>query len=617
MVIVMIMAISEGDLTRLLYFVDYNGNRCGDGALANYKYTHWTHPANTGTNVCVQSCPSAAYIKFTLVTTQTVGDKNIGYTVGATPDTATNCALTYANCATALSTATPAQLIAQGKADCCTFSAAPAPGGLYICVPAAVGTGSANQAKEYVDSSSALIVAATQDLITGWYIILCSALIAVIVSYIWLVVLKYSAGCFVWSIVFVANIFCFVATGAMYYLYDKYKTAYDDTALGQDQQMMYLCLIGLAIFGLLALILFCMTVCLCRQIAIAIKIIEAACDAINDIPSSVYFPLLQYFLMLIFIVYWVLVAAYMMSTGDYKQVSGAYTMEWNETMQQAFVYHFFGLLWVMAFIRHMSILILAGAFGTWYWTSIPDKDAGKFQEKHPTPIMSSIWRSNIYHTGTVAFGSFIIAVIQFIQACLEYLKQKQDSEWMQYLISCIQCIVECFERIMEYISRMAYIVTACKGNMFCTAAMESFGFIFKHMGQHAIVGYVTVFLMVLGQLFILCGTVAICFILAGTNSDISSPYVLLIVCGLIAYIVACLFLGVLDTAIDTIMVCFCWEQDANGAMENEEGERMIYGTNDLIQYIDGAKKMADEHASGGKVHPEPAADATPAATEPA
>merc|ERR1712100_571712 len=323
MVIVMIMAISEGDLTRLLYFVDYNGNRCGDGALANYKYTHWTHPANTGTNVCVQSCPAAAHIKFTLVTTQTVGDKNIGYTVGATPDTATNCALTYANCATALSTATPAQLIAQSKADCCTFSAAPAPGGLYICVPAAVGTGSANQAKEYVDSSSALIVAATQDLITGWYIILCSALIAVIVSYIWLVVLKYSAGCFVWSIVFVANIFCFVATGAMYYLYDKYKTAYDDTALGQDQQMMYLCLIGLAIFGLLALILFCMTVCLCRQIAIAIKIIEAACDAINDIPSSVYFPLLQYFLMLIFIVYWVLVAAYMMSTGDYKQVSGA------------------------------------------------------------------------------------------------------------------------------------------------------------------------------------------------------------------------------------------------------------------------------------------------------
>merc|ERR1711968_152144 len=515
MVIVMIMAISEGDLTRLLYFVDYNGNRCGDGALANYKYTHWTHPANTGTNVCVQSCPSAAYIKFTLQTTRMVGDKNIGYT--STQDTQANCATTAM---------------------------------VNNCAPAAVGAGSANQAKEYVDSSSALIVAATQDLITGWYIILCSALIAVIVSYIWLVVLKYSAGCFVWSIVFVANIFCFVATGAMYYLYDKYKTAYDDTALGQDQQMMYLCLIGLVIFGLLALILFCMTVCLCRQIAIAIKIIEAACDAINDIPSSVYFPLLQYFLMLIFIVYWVLVAAYMMSTGDYKQVSGAYAMEWNETMQQAFVYHFFGLLWVMAFIRHMSILILAGAFGTWYWTSIPDKDAGKFQEKHPTPIMSSIWRSNIYHTGTVAFGSFIIAVIQFIQACLEYLKQKQDSEWMQYLISCIQCIVECFERIMEYISRMAYIVTACKGNMFCTAAMESFGFIFKHMGQHAIVGYVTVFLMVLGQLFILCGTVAICFILAGTNSDISSPYVLLIVCGLIAYIVACLFLGVLDTAID-------------------------------------------------------------------
>jgi len=305
--------------------------------------------------------------------------------------------------------------------------------------------------------------------------------------------------------------------------------------------------------------------------------------------------------MLIFIGYWIVIAAYIMSTGEYVKVAGAYTMEWNETMQQAFLFHFFGLLWVMAFIRHMSILILAGAFGTWYWTEIKDKP--KFSELHPAPISSSLWRSVCYHTGSVAFGSFIIAVIQFIQACLEYLKQKQDSEWMQYIISCIQCVMECFERIMEYISRMAYIVTACKGNMFCTAALESFRFIFNHMGQHAVVGWVTSFLMILGQLFILCGTVAICFIMAGNDSAISSPYILLVVCGIVAYIVACLFLGVLDTAIDTIMVCFCWELDANGAMENQEGEKAIYGTEELIQYIAGAKGEADKLKAGATVTP--------------
>merc|ERR1712164_17787 len=132
--------------------------------------------------------------------------------------------------------------------------------------------------------------------------------------------------------------------------------------------------------------------------------------------------------MILFVVYWLFVALFMASSGEYVRDSttGVYTMEWKDDMQKAMVYHFFGLLWTMAFIRHMTILILAGAFGVWYWTSLPDKKAGKFSELHPTPILSSVKRSFCYHVGTVAFGSFIIAVIQMAQYVLEYIKKKQD-----------------------------------------------------------------------------------------------------------------------------------------------------------------------------------------------
>jgi hypothetical protein len=86
---------------------------------------------------------------------------------------------------------------------------------------------------------------------------------------------------------------------------------------------------------------------------------------------------------------------------------------------------------------------------------------------------------------------------------------------------------------------------------------------------------------------------------------------------LIAYLVACLFLGVVDSAIDTIMVCFCWEQDANGQMEDAEGNKMVYGTKELIQYIDGAKDLAKNLEGGATVAPAPgdapAAEAAPVA----
>lgn len=63
-------------------------------------------------------------------------------------------------------------------------------------MPKAVSGGGANYAKEYVDSASTMFVSATKDLVTGWYILLSSGLIALVVAYIWLAILKQSAGKF-------------------------------------------------------------------------------------------------------------------------------------------------------------------------------------------------------------------------------------------------------------------------------------------------------------------------------------------------------------------------------------------------------------------------------------
>lgn len=54
----------------------------------------------------------------------------------------------------------------------------------------------------------------------------------------------------------------------------RYKTSFDTSKLSSDEQNMYLCLVGLCVFGALAFILFCMTICMCEQISIAIGIIE-------------------------------------------------------------------------------------------------------------------------------------------------------------------------------------------------------------------------------------------------------------------------------------------------------------------------------------------------------
>jgi hypothetical protein len=343
--------------------------------------------------------------------------------------------------------------------------------------------------------------------------------------------------------------------------------------------------------------------------------------------SVTLFPLVQYLIMVVFGVYWIFVAVFMASAGEKKkdETTGVYTMVYSDDMKKAILYHFFGLLWNMAFLRHMTILILAGCFSAWYWTPAEDKEQGNY----PTmPLMASVKRSVFWHSGTVAFGSFIIAVIQFIRAVLAYIKEKylKDKPSLKCLVTYIECCMACFERLMEFISKNAYIVTASKGKMFCTAAYEAFCFILSNLGQVSVINWISAYLMGLGKGFILMGTVALCLFMATANADISSPWILIVLCAILSYLVACLFLGVFDTCIDTILVCFCWERDAKGNFKDrEDGKTNLYASQGLRDFIEGANKLAsdaeaknsaDASAPGGVTEVKPAGGEaeTPAAT---
>jgi len=469
MIICAAIGFSSGDPRRLLYFVDYNGNQCGTGVNSANKYAFWGLPLNSGSNICVPKCPGI-YTLFTYGNFSSSGN-NYGYTVEYNVSTAT-CALNLAGC---VGVSTSNASLA-GK-TCCTVQNNPAPTGFYVCVPETASTygvsllnsTASSYVSTYLSSGNAIFASAISDIMNGWWILLVCVLVSVVIAFLWTYVLKWCAGLFVWSCVILSNLSLMALCGASVYLEVIYKSAYDTSKLSSDQTNYIIFLISAVVTGTAALILLCMTVCLCRQLRIAVGIIQEACMAIQAAPSVLFFPLFQYIILCGFLVYWLVVAVYMASCGTYsKTTAGAYTYTFSDDMMKVIVYHFFGLLWTVSFLRHMTILILAGVFCSYYWTPLSDKNAGNYPA---SPVLASMWRSVRYHSGTVAFGSFLVAMVQFAQACVEYIRRnycKEDDRLMQYLACCVQCILACFERCIEYISRNAYIVTAAKGNMFCT-----------------------------------------------------------------------------------------------------------------------------------------------------
>jgi Plasma-membrane choline transporter len=128
---------------------------------------------------------------------------------------------------------------------------------------------------------------------------------------------------------------------------------------------------------------------------------------------------------------------------------------WTTTNLQYIVsyYHLFGFLWGLWFMSGISQISIAGAIASWYWTM--DKDA-----KMKSPILRSVGRTFRYHLGSVAVGSLLIAIVEFIRVLL-YQVQRQVAKtkisWLKYLVACLQCCMACVSMIVKFINRNAYI----------------------------------------------------------------------------------------------------------------------------------------------------------------
>jgi Plasma-membrane choline transporter. len=78
------------------------------------------------------------------------------------------------------------------------------------------------------------------------------------------------------------------------------------------------------------------------------------------------------------------------------------------------------------------------------------------------PIFKSFYNLVRYHLGTVAMGSLIIALVQFVRAILaaiQYQVKGHENAVSRCVFRTCQCCLYCFEKVLKYLSRNAYIET--------------------------------------------------------------------------------------------------------------------------------------------------------------
>ncbi|KAM9848797.1 choline transporter-like protein 5-B [Aulostomus maculatus] len=454
-----------------------------------------------------------------------------------------------------------------------------------------------------------------EDYANSWDWILIGLVITMVVSLLFILLLRYTAGVLLWLIIF--GVIAAIGYG-IFHCYWEYSTlsgkpganvTISDIGFQTDfsiylklSQTWFIFMISLSVIEVIIVI---MLIFLRTRLRIAIALLKEGSKAISYIMSTLFYPVITFFLLALCIAYGAVTAVFLASSGNavykvtstddkcmyanltcnpktFSQTNITRVCPGSQCMFAFYggesVYHryilvlhlcnLFVFLWLVNFTIALGQCTLAGAFASYYWALKKPHDIPS------CPLYSSFSRAIRYHTGSLAFGSLILAVVQMVRLVLEYLDHKlkgSQNACARFLLCCLKCCFWCLEHFIKFINRNAYIMIAIYGKNFCTSSKDAFFLLMRNVIRVAVLDKVTDFLLFLGKLLI-SGSVGVLAFFLFTRKipviqeevpSLNYYWVPLVTVIFGSYMIAHGFFNVYSMCVDTLFLCFCEDLERN------------------------------------------------------
>jgi len=384
-----------------------------------------------------------------------------------------------------------------------------------------------------LNSFSMVIDELWADVARSWKLLLVSAVIAILLGFSFLILVRIYAHIFVWF----AVVALFVAlTGAgLFGIVTSYADNISEvtgiSALGGEDGILvayfpnfrfYASLVSLA----LALAYALFVGAFYTRIQRATGVFREAALAVASLPHLLIVPVLLFIVISVFLVFWVQVALTLWSAvGSSSVSSGTTQFSWSIAHRLMFGYHLFGFFWVTQFFVAFLYTSVAGAVAEWYW--IPQEEKQRIMTVRE-PILRAIIRPCIYHLGSLALGSLIVGLVQFVSYLFQRLvkslqKITGESTIVRIIHSCVRCFLGFLNNIVKQISKHAYIQIAIFGKDFFTSSKNAIMLIKRNANQIAVVDYMSDTVIFIAQLAISVITTYLASMLTRTRLVIVDP----------------------------------------------------------------------------------------------
>ncbi|XP_044124467.1 choline transporter-like protein 4 [Bufo gargarizans] len=456
-----------------------------------------------------------------------------------------------------------------------------------------------------------------QDFARSWSWIIIGLVIAMVVSLLFLILLRFTAGILVWLLIL--GVIGVIGYGIYhcakeYINYNEKGATITNVGFSTNLSIYFnvkeTWLAILIILSVVEVILLLLLLFLRKRILIAIALIKEASRAIGYIMSSMLYPIVTFVLLVVCVAYWGITALYLATSGapvyvvstPNTSVTGCSNVTGNTTcdpmnfnasstgcsearcifykyntqglfQQNLFnlqIYNVIGFLWCMNFVIALGQCVLAGTFASYYWAFHKPKDIPYF------PVSAAFMRTLRYHTGSLAFGALILTIVQLIRILLEYLDHKlkgAQNPCTRFLLCCLKCCFWCLEKFIKFLNRNAYIMIAVYGKNFCVSAKNAFKLLMRNIVRVVVLDKVTDLLIFFGKLIVVGGVGVLAFFffsgrLPIPNDAFKSPTlnyywipILTVVVG--SYMIAHGFFSVYNMCVDTLFLCFLEDLERN------------------------------------------------------
>ncbi|XP_023668251.2 choline transporter-like protein 1 isoform X2 [Paramormyrops kingsleyae] len=431
---------------------------------------------------------------------------------------------------------------------------------------------------------------------TSKEIIVGLCLLALVLSFILMLVIRYISAVLVWILTGVVILGSLGGTGVLWWLYADHQNALTETLGPNELQVAQDNVRALLIYAIVAtvftVILLLLVFIMRKRVALTIALFHVAGKVFIHLPLLAVQPLWTFLALMCFWVYWVMVLLFLGTAGNpvKNNQTGFVEFHMSGPLQYTTWYHIVGLIWISEFILACQQMTVAGAVVTYYFT----RDKSKMPA---TPILTSLFRLVRYHLGTVAKGSFIITLVKIPRLILMYihnqLKGKENAIARCLLKACI-CCLWCLEKCLSYLNQNAYTATAINSTSFCTSARDAFLILVENALRVAAINTVGDFILFMGKILVVSCTAFVGVLTLNYQRAYTVWVVPLIIVCVFAFLVAHCFLSIFENVVDVLFLCFAIDTKHNDGSPGRE----FYMDKALMEFVESSRKAGPSRSDG-------------------